>query len=199
MLQHVVWGPSWLLGTWKDPKGISSWGNIQRCPRVDIEETFRYYYVISRAISSAERAITLPRSAQVPQGLSCQYPEWPCTAQGCQRRKLPRKAPVSMGAAWTVRPSGSYKFWIQCGIWVNPPLMLVPFPSVLFKNMSRLVFAGLTKIVKSSELRFTWIGNNEKNLGELIWGTEESNHDRCRCSLRRSLWHEVTLCRVKSL
>lgn len=188
-------------GIWdmKRPKGISSWGNIQRCPRVDIEENFLYYYIISRAISSAERAITLPRSAQVPQGLSCQYPEWPYTAQGGQRRKLPRKAPVSMGTAWTVRPPSSYKFWIHCGMWVNPPLTLVLLPSVLSNNMSRLVFAGLTKIVKSSELRFTWIGNNEKNLGELIWGTEESNQDRCRCRLRRSLWHEVTLCRVKSL
>ena len=33
------------------------------------------YYTIARDKSSAERAITLPRSERVSQGFSCQYPK----------------------------------------------------------------------------------------------------------------------------
>ena len=113
MLQRWFGGSQGSWGHEKTQKAFLA-GVISRgAPQWTLKGYFLYYYIIARDISSAERAIILPRSERVSQGFSCQYPERPCTTQGSQRRMLHRKIPESMGTAWTVRPFGSYKF---CGV-----------------------------------------------------------------------------------
>lgn len=134
MLQRWFGGSQGSWGHEKTQKAFLA-GVISRgAPQWTLKGYFLYYYIIARDISSAERAIILPRSERVSQGFSCQYPERPCTTQGSQRRMLHRKIPESMGTAWTVRPFGSYKFWIQCRIW-NQPSTYASFFSPVFYSI----------------------------------------------------------------
>lgn len=64
---------------------------------MDIEENFLYYYIISRAISSAERAITLPRSETGAPGTLLPIPRVTLHRTGQPKEKAAQENPCIHG------------------------------------------------------------------------------------------------------